>query len=128
MSKDFFPSSFAEYNDEKRSLIETFNPIAKLIDAVEGETWNVEELHVWVVLCCVVCPCPVKCGFSVLWAPIWELAWRVSGCGLLVLWALRAALTCHSCPSTLENSLEVLPKVGNCFSFNQQNENENPKT
>ena len=53
MSKDFFPSSFAEYNDEKRSLIETFNPIAKLIDAVEGETWNVEELHVWVVLSAV---------------------------------------------------------------------------
>ena len=76
--------------------------------------------------CELLCPCPVKCGFSVLWAPIWELAWRVSGCGLLVLWALRAALTCHSCPSTLENSLEVQPKVGNCFSSNQQNENENP--
>ena len=110
---------------------EIFNPIAKLMDVVEGETWNVEELHVWVVLCCPPCEllwlwlCPVKCSFSVLWAPIWELAWRVSGCGLLVLWALRAALTCHSCPSTLENSLEVQPKVGNCFSSNQQNENEN---
>ena len=29
---------------------EILNPIAKLMDAVEGETWNVEELHVWVVL------------------------------------------------------------------------------
>ena len=29
---------------------EIFNPIAKLMDVVEGETWNVEELHVWVVL------------------------------------------------------------------------------
>ena len=78
--------------------------------------------------CELLCPCPVKCSFSVLWAPIRALAWRVSGCGLLVLWALRAALTCHSCPSTLENSLEVQPKVGNCFSSNQQIEYEKPTT
>ena len=39
---------------------EILNPIAKLMDAVEGETWNVEELHVWVVLFAVRAALPVS--------------------------------------------------------------------
>ena len=39
---------------------EILNPIAKLMDAVEGETWNVEELHVWVVLSALWAALPVS--------------------------------------------------------------------